>query len=206
MHAHHLRRTAKPSIALEGTLMAIGNPSGRGSVRLLRAVGSGAGAYGAHGAWSLVADIEADGDAAGFGTSVSLGPNVLVVGAPGNTTHAARIVVYNLASGVPVKMCTARHERAQKDSKMGFSVAQLQSGPDTLVAAGAPAENHVYTFLVRTTADTCTRLETLAPDPGDPSILDEFGYSVAFAGHNVLVGSPGYQRYWKQDVDGLIHG
>jgi hypothetical protein len=133
----------------------------------------------------------------------------VIVGAAGNGSLAAAVYAYqyyrdeegNLGTTL---YCTVKHKNPMADSKMGFSLAQASNGADTIVLAGAPGENLVYAILLRPVEGKCSVMNVLAPMLSDMSVSDMFGHSVAFVEQFVVIGSPGYNRYFKPEVDGLL--
>ncbi len=133
----------------------------------------------------------------------------VIVGATGNTTHAAAVYAYQFARDEDNVLratvyCSITHKNPAADSKMGFSLAQTTSGADTVVLAGAPGENFVYAILLRPVAGKCSIMNVLAPMLADVSVNDAFGYSVAFVNQFAIIGAPEYRRYYKAEVDGLL--
>jgi hypothetical protein len=185
------------SVALSGSTALVGAPQRNGSsgaayVFVPRGTG-----------WHQQARLTA-GDAAAndeLGTSVALGGNTALVGAPGK----------NLASGaayVFVRRGAAWHQQARltagdaaDEDNVGLSVAV---SADTAVA-GAPGKNGssgaTYVF-VRSGTTWYQQTQLTA---GNAAASDELGTSVALSGDTALVGAPG-----KSSSTGavyvLVHG
>jgi hypothetical protein len=178
------------SVAIYGDTAIVGVPDddlGEGSVYVFKRTGSN---------WSAVqrlapADLSAND---GFGASVAVSGNWLVVGAPRNTGNSGSIYIFERADGAsPFVQETKRTALADGDSQvfLGHSVAI----DGNTIIAGAPADTttainsgaaYVYKF------DTLTSLWSAGQQiaASDAAGGDEFGESVAIDGDRMAIGAP----------------
>jgi hypothetical protein len=129
-----------------------------------------------------------------FGHCVAIAGQWVVVGVPQNDTGATEagcVHIYDLTSATPsVPVRTLNHPGPTAADKFGTSVAI--SG--TRVVVGAPFENtgssaagraYVYDLASGTPSTPVATLNN-----PQPSVNDNFGYSVAISGTRVIVGAP----------------
>ncbi|MFG0329988.1 MAG: FG-GAP repeat protein [Phycisphaerales bacterium] len=144
-------------------------------------------------------------DEAGFGLSVEIERDVLVVGAPyGPADHetggsTGSVFIFRLRDGVWIEETRIRGSSAFRDSRFGYSVAL--SNDALLVGAptsndGPPWRGHAYLFQFQ--GNSWVERARLA-SPDQPWAEDYFGRTVALATDTALVGAPYYDP-WRPHV------
>ena len=207
------------ALAMHGDLLAVGSPSvfGNGRVEVYAAKGTpGPSGYGQQTWWSRVQyfppppaigteDIEYTGEG-NFGAALSLSSKWLIIGAPGNSSVAALIRVYQVSGTSMSHFCEVKHPMAAVDSQFGASIAQSSHAtyPWTIVLVGAPGENLAYSILLRDNPPMCKMHQVFEPPANDNDFTDRFGFSVAISRQFVFIGTPFYLR-WYKDASGLLY-
>ena len=188
------------SIAVVDKLIVVGAPgwvdaTNPGSASLFQTINNGT-------TWIDVQTLTTT-DAPGgddFGASTAVGGNLVVVGAPSDDDRGedsgAVYVFKSLDDGwIETQKLTASD--AAEGDYFGNSVAIA----DNLVVVGAPYAHRmddgretsglVYVFRSLDDGSTWNEVQKLtASDPADWRYGDKFGYSVAIAGHLIVVGTP----------------
>jgi hypothetical protein len=119
----------------------------------------------------------------GFGRSVAISGNNILVGDPGDNTGARGAGAAHLFDGSTGSLLhTFQKPTPTSNGDFGFSVAI--SGNNVLVGARFDKSNAGSAYLFD--GSTGSLLRTFQKPT--PSIYDQFGYSVAASGNNILVG------------------
>ena len=126
-----------------------------------------------------------------FGGSVATAKGIAVVGAPDVSNQGVVYIYVKTSSGWPATPTATLDDPAgTADDEFGYSVAV--SGKTIVV--GSPGANSfagaAYVFVKGATSWSEIPTQTLE-DPASTS-GDDFGYSVAMKGSNLVVGSPNY--------------
>ncbi|MGB0652434.1 MAG: PKD domain-containing protein [Thermoplasmatota archaeon] len=184
------------SMASYGDWIAIGAPQakGHGGVEIF---------HRHEGVWSWAFSFDnPDAQATAFGASLALGPDSLIVGAPGDHTMATVAgAIYHVRYDDEARVWhtnqVTKHfaTDAIQDGLFGSSLAM--SGDRIAVGSvGHPgnAEGAGAAYVFKTTTDPTTLQKTLEPEarlePSTSGKNHRFGQSVAIDGDTVLVGAP----------------
>lgn len=140
----------------------------------------------------LVKLIASDGEAAGhFGTSVAVSGDPAVIGAPNAYAHPGpgAAYAYTRVGGTWIEQAKLTASDAALGDHFGFGVAI--SG-DTIVVSAFwdDVDDHVdqgSAYVFTRTAGTWTEQAKLTASDGLP--LDQFGFSVAVSGDDIIVGA-----------------
>jgi hypothetical protein len=139
--------------------------------------------------WTQVAKLTASDRAAGagFGTSVAIDGDTIVVGANGASPGGA---VYTFArTGAAARTETAK--LTASDAASGKRLGQSVDIDGDTIVAGSPFDNgargSVYTFT--RTGDAFTQTAKLVAS--DAATSDQLGFSVRIQGDTIAVGAPG---------------
>jgi uncharacterized protein (DUF2345 family) len=186
------------SVSISGSTIVVGAPNNSATVNSVTIPYSGAAyVFKNNGSlWELSAKLTAS-DAAtsdGFGVSVSVSGDTIVVGSPGQgdmDSGAAYVFTFNGTLWEQV----AKLPQAPVDwSIFGQSVSI--SGDTIVVGARYDVANDgtlwagaAYVFKHNSTG--WAQMEKLTASAGDAAMLDNFGFSVSVSGNTIVVGAPG---------------
>ena len=182
------------SVAIDGDTVVIGASGAggnRGAVYVLRTTDGGA-------TYGQVAKLTASDAAAGdwgFGHSVAIDGDTVVVGADKDDNYAGSVYVFRTSDGGATygQVAKLTASDAASDDYFGWSVAI--DGDTVVVGAwgdddGGSSSGSVYVFLTTDGGATYGQLAKLTAS--DAAASDKFGYSVAIDGGTIVVGADQY--------------
>ena len=185
------------SVALDGETLVVGTNSSTGTPGQVYVYTKSADPWSSSMTPAVLTDTDDSTGGHGFGRSVAISGNTIVVGAPDQgvtpegateeTSAVGAVYVYTKAaadSWEGVDEATAKLSRRGdpvENANFGASVAV----DGTAIIVGAPGENKVYFSPVITTDVTPLPNSLSGPDGS------RFGASVALDGRNLIVGAPG---------------
>ena len=185
------------SVALDGETLVVGTNSSTGTPGKVYVYTRPADGWSSSMTPAVLTDTDDSDGNHGFGRSVAISGNTIVVGAPDQgvtpegtseeTSAVGAVYVYTKAADVDWATAT---EATAKLSRSGEPVADASFGASvavdgTAIIVGAPGESKVYFSAVITTDATPVPNHLSGPDGS------RFGSSVALDGRNLIVGAPG---------------
>jgi hypothetical protein len=138
-------------------------------------------------------------DEDGFGSSVGISGNTIVIGAPrfapGGHEHGAAFAFSGPWSGNQTQTATLTASNADPSAsdELGLSVTvsgkTIVAGAPFHTVGSNPGQGAAYVFVMPTTGRWVTRTQTAELTALDGKTGDDFGWSVAMSGHTVVVGA-----------------
>ena len=185
------------SVALDGETLVVGTNSSTGTPGKVYVYTRPADGWSSSMTPAVLTDTDDSDGSHGFGRSVAISGNTIVVGAPDQgvtpegtseeTSAVGAVYVYTKAADVDWATAT---EATAKLSRSGEPVADATFGAavaveGTAIIVGGPGESKVYFSAVITTDATAVPSSLSGPDGS------RFGTSVALDSRNLVVGAPG---------------
>jgi hypothetical protein len=142
--------------------------------------------------WTQVAELLAadPGEEDGFGYSVAISGDTLVVGAPWHSDGTGAVYVFERSGSIWAQQAMLTIQNGAWDDRFGYAVAiagdTIVAGSPGHVAQGSTHAGTAYVF-VRSGASWAQQAELWA---GDGGWFDWFGGSVAIDGDTIVVGAP----------------
>ncbi len=121
-----------------------------------------------------------------IGTSVAIGSQIAVIGAPGSAANKGAAYVFELQNGTWVQTSKIVSTDGTTNHRFGTSVAT--SGNLIVVGATGVASNQGAVYVFSKSGSTWVQIRKLMATDGQPNSL--FGASVAISGSYIAVGAP----------------
>ncbi len=142
------------------------------------------------GAWTQAAKLERPDSAVSFGLAVAVAGDLVLVGAAGRDSLTGAVYVYRRSGTTWRSAGVLTASDARRGDRFGATVAL--AGGRAVVSAIGRGRNAGVAYVFAVEGDSLREQARILPS--DTTANNRFGQSLAFAGEDLLVGAPGFDR------------